>query len=53
MFQQRIAGLDAEPVRGHRRVIDGAGFRYLIVTLLVGGDSRQPGGLTCRPPRRA
>ena len=48
----RIAGLHAEPVRGHRRVTDGAGFRYLIVTLLVGGDCRQLGGLASGPPRR-
>jgi len=52
-FRQRIAGLHAERIRSHRRVIDGAGFGSLIITLLAGGDSRQPGGLARGPPRRA
>jgi hypothetical protein len=52
-FRQRIAGLHAEPVRGHRRVIDSAGLNHLIVTPPAGGNRRRPGGLTRGPPRRA
>jgi len=52
-FRQRVAGLHAEPVRGHRRVIDSAGLQHLIVTLPAGGRRRRPGGLTRGPPRRA
>ena len=52
-FRQRVAGLHAEPVRGHRRVIASAGLEHLIVTLPAGGDSRLPGGLTRGPPRRS
>jgi len=40
-FRQRAAGLHAEPVRGHRRVIDSADLKRLIVTLPAGRD---PGG---------
>ena len=42
-FRQRVAGLRAEPVRGYRRIIDGAGLGYRIITLLAGGDGRPPG----------
>ncbi len=51
-FRKRIAGLHAEPVRGHRRVIDSVGLKHLIVTLPAGGDGRLPSGLTRGPPRR-
>jgi len=51
-FRKRAAGLHAEPVRGHRRVIDSAGPQHLIIMLPAGGDGRQPGGLTRRPARR-
>ena len=50
-FRKRVAGLDAELVRGYRRVIDSAGLTRLIVTLPSGGARRRPGGLTCGPPR--
>src|SRR5271165_811998 len=36
-FRKRVAGLHAEPVRGHRRVIASAGLKYLIVPLPTGG----------------
>jgi hypothetical protein len=49
-FGQRIAGLSAQPVRGHRGVIDGAGLRYRLVTLPAGGDSRRPGDPSRRLP---
>jgi len=52
-FRQRVAGLHAEPVRGHRRVIAGAGPGRVSVTLPAGGDERLPGALTRGPPRRA
>src|SRR6185437_14126652 len=52
-FRQRVAGLHAEPVRGHRRLIASAGPKRLIVTLSAGGDGRLPGALTRGPPRRA
>src|SRR5438067_3746975 len=51
-FRQRVAGLDAELVRGYRRVIDSAVLKHLIVTLPAGGRRRLPGGLTCGPPRQ-
>ena len=51
-FRQRVAGLHAEPVRGHRRVIDSAGLKHLIVTLPAGGRRRLPSGLTWGPPRQ-
>jgi len=47
-FRERVAGLHAEPVGGHRRVIAGVGLKRLIVTLPAGGDGRLPG----RGPRR-
>ena len=52
-FRQRIPGLHAEPVRGHRRVIASAGIQHLIGMLPAGEDGRLPGGLTRGPPRRA
>jgi len=48
-FRQRIAGLHAEPVRGHRRVIGSADLKRLIVTLPAGRD---PGGSAAGPARR-
>ena len=42
-FGQRIPGLSAQPVRGHRGVIDGASLRYRLVTLPADGDGRPPG----------
>jgi len=48
-FRERVAGLHAEPIRGHRRVIDSVGLKHLIVTLPADGDAS---GLTRRPPRR-
>ena len=53
-FRQRVAGLHAEPVRGHRRVVASVGLKRLIVMLPAGGDGRVRGGLTRglpRPPR--
>ena len=41
-FRRRVAGLHAEPVRGYRRVIDGAGLSYRIITLPAGGDAGRP-----------
>ena len=49
-FRERIAGLGAQPVRGHRGVIDGVGFRYRLVRLPAGGDGRRPGDLSRRLP---
>jgi hypothetical protein len=51
-FRHRIAGLHAEPVCGHRRVIDSANLNHLAVTLAAGKDGRLSGGLTGGPPRR-
>jgi hypothetical protein len=42
-FGERIAGLGAEPVRGHRCVIDGAAVGYRMVMLPAGRDGRRPG----------
>ena len=50
-FGERLAGLGAQPVRGHRGVIDGVGFRYRLVRLPAGGDRLRPGDLSCRLPR--
>src|SRR5271169_35977 len=49
-FGERITGLGAEPVRGHRSVIDGAAVRYRLVTLPAGRDGRRPGDLSRRLP---
>jgi len=51
-LRQRVAGLHAEPVRSHRRVIDSPGLKPFIVTLPAGEDRRLPGGLTRGPARR-
>ena len=40
-------GLHAEPVRGYRRVIDGAGLSRRVITLPAGGDGR-PSGVPVR-----
>ena len=42
-FRQRVAGLYTQPVRGYRRVIDGAGLNCRILTVPGGGDCRPPG----------
>ena len=51
-FRQRVAGLHAEPVRSHCRVIDSAGLKHLIVTLPAGGNGRLPGGRAREQSRR-
>ena len=50
-FRQWIAGPHAEPVRGHRRVIDGTSFRYRIVALPIGVTSRLSPDRPSRLPR--
>ena len=49
-FGERVAGLSAPPVRGHRGVIDRVGLRYRLVTLPTGGDGRRPGDPCRRLP---
>ena len=59
--QKRATGIgrwiEAQPVRGHRGVIDGVSLRYRLVALPAGGDGRRAGrpelqaavsGLVCR-----
>ena len=38
-----LPAVHAQPVRGYRRVIDGAGLSYRIITLPAGGDGRPSG----------
>ena len=49
-FGERIAGLRAEPVRGHRCDIIGIGSGNLVTILHPGKSGRRPGRLTRRPP---
>jgi hypothetical protein len=52
-LRQRVAGLHAEPVRGHRRVVDGTSFRDRIGALPVGVTSRLSPDRTRRLSRLA
>jgi len=49
-FGERIVGLHAEPVRGHRCVITGIGSGNPATMLRAGRGGRLPGRLTRRPP---